>query len=248
MDWIAVFCSSLSCKTGIIIHHSDTVGLNLCLCDPWMEGASNETSSHRIRLFKKSLAWRRSWCQGASVGSSVNPTPERVMWRSCGRKHCLRPEEKTPCSAKAIASICNNRIMNTDCALVICKLQHLLHLCFCLLWPPLEEETSNITGVKVTSESPWEQWCSGYRSSPSKNHSETNRHCFIWGMKVSEEQPPKSTSWWAKALQTPDYFSQRIPLSLQEDQGMRQTKFCAIQVVIDSWGVAWRPECSGQWF
>lgn len=32
------------------MHHSDTVGLNLCLCDPWMEGASIKTGSHKIRL------------------------------------------------------------------------------------------------------------------------------------------------------------------------------------------------------
>lgn len=51
-----LFCTSLSCKMGIITHDNDTVGLNLPLCDPWMEGASNETSSHRIRLLKKGLA------------------------------------------------------------------------------------------------------------------------------------------------------------------------------------------------
>lgn len=39
------------------MHHSDTVGLNLRLCDPWMEGASNKTSSHRIRVLKK--VWHR---------------------------------------------------------------------------------------------------------------------------------------------------------------------------------------------
>lgn len=81
-----MFCSSLSCKVGIIMHHSGTVGLNLHLCDPWLEGASSKTSSHRIKLLQKGPALlqkgparRRSWCQGASVGSSVNPTPERVM-------------------------------------------------------------------------------------------------------------------------------------------------------------------------
>lgn len=51
-----LFCSSLPCKRGIITHDNDTVGLNLPLCDPWMEGASNETSSHRIRLLKKGPA------------------------------------------------------------------------------------------------------------------------------------------------------------------------------------------------
>lgn len=49
-DSIAMCHSSLSCKMGIIMHHGDTMGLNLHLCDPWMEGASNRTSSHRIRL------------------------------------------------------------------------------------------------------------------------------------------------------------------------------------------------------
>lgn len=51
-----LFCTSLSCKRGIITHDNDTVGLNLPLCDPWMEGASNETISHRIRLLKKGPA------------------------------------------------------------------------------------------------------------------------------------------------------------------------------------------------
>lgn len=177
--------SSLSCKAGIITHHGDTVGLNLRLCDPWMEGASNKTSSHRIRLWKKGSAQRRSWCQGASVGSSVNPMPERVMWRICGTKHASGLRRRRPVLQQPLLPIHNNRGMNM--MLLWSASQDLSCTVLLIAWPPLEEETSNVTGVKITSESPWEQWCSGSRSSPSKNHSETNGHL---GIKV----PPRWTA------------------------------------------------------
>lgn len=158
---------------GIIMHHSHAVGLNLCLCGPWMEGANYKTSSHRIRLWKKELALQRSWCQGASDGSSVNPTSERVMWRICGTKHASGLRRRRPVLQQPLLPICNNR--STNMILVWSPRQNTSCTVLLIAWPPLEEETSKVIG----SESPWR--C-GSKSSPSKNHSEANGHS---GIKVS---------------------------------------------------------------
>ena len=166
--------SSLSCKMGIVTHHSDIVGLNLRLCDPWMEGTSSKTSSHKIRLWKKGLAQRRS------LGSSVNPTSERVMWKICGTKHASGLRRRRSVLQQPLLPIRNNRGM--DVMLLWSASRDISCTVLLVAWPPLEEETSNVTGVKITSECPREQWCSGSRSSPSKNHSETNGHL---GIKVS---------------------------------------------------------------
>lgn len=192
------------------MHHAEPVGLNLRLCGPWMEGASYETSSHRIRLWKKGSARRRSWCQGASVGSSVNPTSERVMWRICGTKDASGLRRRRPVLQQPLLPVCNNRGVNT---LLLWSASRDTS-CYVLLlaWPPLEKETSNVIGVKITSEALREQWCCGSRPSPSKNHSETNGHLgikdFPW------RAATRNASWWAWDLQTTRYFFQRIPMSL----------------------------------
>lgn len=159
------------------MHHAETGGLNLRLCGPWMEGASYETSSHRIRLWKKGSARRQSWCQGASVGSSVNPTSERVMWRICGTKDASGLRRRRPVLQQPLLPVCNNRGVNT--MLLWSASQDISCYVLLLAWPPLEKETSNVIGVKITSEAPREQWCCGSRPSLSKNHSETNGHLVI---------------------------------------------------------------------
>lgn len=175
-------------------------------------------------LFCKSTP---EWCEGAVVGSIASGLRRRRPVLQKPLLPSVTIGAWTPCSCDLQAG--------TSPA-----------LCFCLLWPPLEEETSNITGVKVTSESPWEQWCSGSRSSPSKNHSETNRH---WGIKVSPwRTATKKLQLMSQGSPDPWLFFPENPFESGKRTRHEADKFCAIQVVVTSWGVAWRPECSGQRF
>lgn len=192
---------------GIIMHHSDAVGLNLRLCDPWMAGASNKTNSHRIRLWKKSSACHSSWCQGTSVDFSVNLCLREWCERSVVQSMPQAWGEDTY-SATAIASHSEQQ-RHEHAVLVICELGHLLQCGFGCLASTGRRNWQHYW-VSVGAMVLWAR-------SPSKKHSQTNGHL---GIQVSTWRT-KKYQLMSQGSPDPWLFFCRAPLWVwQEGWGM----------------------------
>lgn len=197
-----------------------------------MEGACSKTGSHRIGLWKSSLAQQRSWCQGALVGSAVNPTSGRVV---LGPAVWSMPQAwGEDALSWSGASHAEQRGHKHE-ILMVCKLGHLLYC----VQPSLEEEIGNVI------------WVSMGAIAQQVQISQQGLLLDSWAFgdeSVSLKYSHQNASWSARELQIFQIISPRAPLGAQqEDWGTWQSKLWSLYCV-PSWDVAWRPESCGELF